>query len=37
MATFTYESLKYKFLNPTVKGNLHLLDDNAILKSCNNL
>jgi len=32
MATFTYESLKYKFLNPTVKGNLDLLDDGAIIK-----
>ena len=32
MATFTYESLKNKFLNPTVKGNLHLLDDGGILK-----
>tara|TARA_R110002049_G_scaffold29624_1_gene100770 strand:+ start:426 stop:1346 length:921 start_codon:yes stop_codon:yes gene_type:complete len=32
MATFTYESLKNKFLNPTVKGNLDLLDDGAIIK-----
>ncbi len=32
MATFTYESLKNKFLNPTVKGNLDLLDDGGIIK-----
>jgi hypothetical protein len=32
MATFTYESLKYKLISPTVKGNLDLLDDSAIIK-----
>tara|TARA_B100001057_G_scaffold19227_1_gene17737 strand:- start:1251 stop:2255 length:1005 start_codon:yes stop_codon:yes gene_type:complete len=32
MATFTYESLKYKLVSPTVKGNLDLLDDSAIIK-----
>ncbi len=32
MATFTYESIAYKFKNPTANGNLHLLDDGAILK-----
>jgi len=29
---FTYESLKYKLISPTVKGNLDLLDDSAIIK-----
>jgi len=32
MATFTYESIKYRFKNPTVDGNLELLDDGASLK-----
>ena len=32
MATFTYESLKNKLVSPTVKGNLELLDDGAIIK-----
>jgi len=32
MATFTYESIKNRFKNPTVDGNLHLDDDGAILK-----
>ena len=32
MATFTYESIKYRFKNPTVDGNLDLLDDGASLK-----
>ena len=32
MSTFTYESLKFKFKNPTVDGNLDLLDDGAIIK-----
>jgi len=32
MATFTYESIRYKFKNPTANGNLSLLDDGAILK-----
>jgi len=32
MATFTYESIAYKLKNPTANGNLHLLDDGAILK-----
>ena len=32
MATFTYESIKNKFKNPTVNGNLDLLDDGAIIK-----
>jgi hypothetical protein len=32
MATFTYESIKYRFKNPTVDGNLDLLDDGAQLK-----
>ena len=32
MGTFTYESQKYRFKNPTVDGNLDLLDDGAILK-----
>ena len=32
MATFTYEELKYRFKNPTVDGNLHLLADSSILK-----
>ena len=32
MATFTYESIAYKFKNQTANGNLHLLDDGAILK-----
>jgi len=32
MATFTYESLKNRFKNPNVDGNLHLDDDGAILK-----
>ena len=32
MATFTYESIKYKFKNPTANGNLSLLDDGAIIK-----
>ena len=30
MATFTYESIAYKFKNPTVNGNLKLLNDSAI-------
>jgi hypothetical protein len=32
MATFTYESIKNRFKNPTVDGNLELLDDGAIIK-----
>jgi len=32
MGTFTYEELKYRFKNPTVDGNLHLLADSSILK-----
>ena len=32
MTTFTYEELKYRFKNPTVDGNLELLNDGAILK-----
>jgi len=32
MATFTYESIKNRFKNPTVDGNLDLLDDGAIIK-----
>ena len=32
MATFTYESIKYRFKNPTVDGDLELLDDGASLK-----
>ena len=32
MATFTYESIAYKFKNPTANGDLHLLDDGAVLK-----
>ena len=32
MGTFTYESIKYRFKNPTVDGNLDLLDDGAQLK-----
>ena len=32
MGTFTYESIKYRFKNPTVDGNLELLDDGASLK-----
>jgi len=32
MATFTYESIKYKFKNPTANGNFDLLDDGAIIK-----
>ena len=32
MATFTYESIKYRFKNPTVDGNLDLLDDGAQIK-----
>jgi len=31
MATFTYESIAYKFKNPTANGNLSLLDDGAVL------
>ena len=30
MATFTYEQFAYKFKNPTVNGNLKLLNDSAI-------
>ena len=30
MATFTYESIAYKFKNPTVNGNLKLLNDSAV-------
>ena len=32
MATFTYEQFAYRFKNPTVDGNLDLLDDGAIIK-----
>ncbi len=32
MGTFTYESIKYRFKNPTVDGDLELLDDGASLK-----
>ena len=32
MATFTYEQFAYRFKNPTVDGNLDLLDDGASLK-----
>ena len=32
MATFTYESIAYRFKNPTIDGNLDLLDDGAIIK-----
>jgi len=32
MATFTYESIKNRLKNPTVDGNLDLLDDGAIIK-----
>ena len=32
MATFTYESIKNRFKNPTVDGNLDLLDDGGIIK-----
>ena len=32
MGTFTYESIAYRFKNPTVDGNLELLDDGASLK-----
>ena len=32
MSTFTYEALKYRLKNPTVDGNLKLLDDGAVLK-----
>jgi phage gp45-like len=32
MSTFTYEALKYRLKNPTVDGNLELLDDGAVLK-----
>tara|TARA_R100001129_G_scaffold125011_1_gene87401 strand:- start:149 stop:1246 length:1098 start_codon:yes stop_codon:yes gene_type:complete len=32
MSTFTYESLKNRFRNPTVDGNLELFDDGAIIK-----
>ena len=32
MATFTYEQFAYRFKNPTVDGNLDLLDDGAQLK-----
>ena len=32
MATFTYESIKNKFKNLSVNGNLDLLDDGAIIK-----
>ena len=31
MATFTYESIAYKFKNPTANGNFSLLDDGAVL------
>ena len=30
MATLTYEQFAYKFKNPTVNGNLKLLNDSAI-------
>ncbi len=32
MGTFTYESIAYRFKNPTIDGNLDLLDDGAIIK-----
>ena len=32
MATFTYEQFAYRFKNPTIDGNLDLLDDGAIIK-----
>lgn len=32
MATFTYESIAYRFKNPTIDGNLDLLTDGAIIK-----
>ena len=32
MGTFTYESIAYRFKNPTVDGNLDLLTDGAIIK-----
>ena len=32
MATFTYESIKYRFKNPTVEANIELLHDGASLK-----
>ena len=32
MATFTYEQFAYKFKNPTVNGNLKLLNDSAIFR-----
>ena len=31
MATFTYESIAYKFKNPTANGNFSLLDDGSVL------
>ena len=32
MGTFTYESIAYRFKNPTIDGNLDLLTDGAIIK-----
>ena len=32
MGTFTYESIAYRFKNPSIDGNLDLLDDGAIIK-----
>ena len=31
MGTFTYESIAYRFKNPTIDGNLDLLTDGAII------
>ena len=32
MGTFTYESIAYRFKNPSIDGNLDLLTDGAIIK-----